>query len=48
MDLAINNLQRFICHKTQTEPNQTEPNQIKVNGLTLYWYPCSDCTDNCR
>ena len=25
MDLALNNLQRLICHKTQqTKPNQTE------------------------
>ena len=25
MDLALNNLQQLICHKTQ--PNQTKPNQ---------------------
>ena len=25
MDLALNNLQWFICHKTK--PNQTKPNQ---------------------
>ena len=25
MDLALNNLQRLICHKTK--PNQTKPNQ---------------------
>ena len=25
-DLALNNLQWLICHKTQ--PNQTQPNQI--------------------
>ena len=26
MDLALNNLQRLICHKTkQTKPNQTKP-----------------------
>ena len=23
MDLALNNLQRLICHKNQTKPNQT-------------------------
>ena len=32
MDLALNNLQRLICHKTQ----QTKPNQIKLN-LTTHW-----------
>ena len=25
MDLALNNLQRLICHKTK--PNQTKPNR---------------------
>ena len=26
MDLALNNLQKLICHKThQTKPNQTKP-----------------------
>ena len=28
MDLALNNLQRLICHKTQ----QTKPNQIRILG----------------
>ena len=34
MELALNNLQRLICHKThQTKPNQTqhEVNDPKVN-----------------
>ena len=31
MDLALNNLQRLICHKTQ----QTKPNQTKQNKETL-------------
>ena len=33
-DLALNNLRRFICHKTkpnQTQPNQTKPNPTKSN-----------------
>ena len=38
MDLALNNLQRLICHKTQqtkpTKPNQTKP-RAKVMGQTL-------------
>ena len=29
MDLALNNLQRLICHKTN-KPNQTKPNQNVV------------------
>ena len=29
-DLALNNLQGLICHKTQqTKPNQTKPNQTR-------------------
>ena len=29
MDLALNNLQRLICHKThQTKPNQTNIEQV--------------------
>ena len=30
MDLALNNLQRLICHKTK--PNQTKPNQTKQSS----------------
>ena len=30
MDLALNNLQRLICHKTQ---------QTKPDSLTLAWQP---------
>ena len=34
MDLALNNLQRLICHKTQqTKPNQTKPS--KAGGASL-------------
>ena len=32
MDLALNNLQRLICHKTQ----QTKPNQTKLETSKLY------------
>ena len=32
MDLALNNLQRLICHKTQ----QTKPNQTKPEVLSIY------------
>ena len=32
MDLALNNLQRLICNKTQ----QTKPNQTELNDLTEY------------
>ena len=31
MDLALNNLQRLICHKTQ----QTKPNQLLVEEMKL-------------
>ena len=34
MDLALNNLQRLICHKTQqTKPNQT--NQILTESVSI-------------
>ena len=33
-DLAINNLQLLICHKTK--PNQTKPNQILTLSFSLY------------
>ena len=48
MDLALNNLQRLICHKTKTtKPNQTNKNtklvhmvetghREKVEGLSLW------------
>ena len=32
MDLALNNLQRLICHKT----HQTKPNQIKIIFKQIY------------
>ena len=31
MDLALNNLQWLICHKTK--PNQTKPNQTKLSSF---------------
>ena len=37
MDLALNNLQRLICHKTQ----QTKPNRAYVNKflpIGQFWY----------
>ena len=34
MDLALNNLQRLICHKTQ----QTKPNQTYTHTHTIYIY----------
>ena len=34
MDLALNNLQKLICHKTQqTKPNQTKPKIIHPNPV---------------
>ena len=41
MDLAWNNQQRLLCHKTkpnQTKPNQTKPNQIKFRHLITQKY----------
>ena len=36
MDLALNNLQRLICHKThQTKPNQTLNNDNRYMKVTL-------------
>ena len=37
MDLALNNLQRLICHKTQT--NQTKPNQNLIPSTNGYATP---------
>ena len=38
MDLALNNLQRLICHKTQqTKPNQTKPklpSEMKIGYIS--------------
>ena len=34
-DLALNNLQRVICHKTK--PNQTKPIQTKPNHIYLIY-----------
>ena len=34
MDLALNNLQRLICHKTQPT-NQREPELIKLIGYEM-------------
>ena len=37
MDLALNNLQRLICHKThQTKPNQTKP-ELYVEDVVKFW-----------
>ena len=37
MDLALNNLQRLICYKTQ-QTNQTKPfNCVQAGGLCLIW-----------
>ena len=34
MDLALNNLKRLICHKTQTtKPNQTKPKGVIPIGF---------------
>ena len=39
MDLALNNLQRLICHKTQqTKPNQTKQNDAYVHTQHLHTY----------
>ena len=36
MDLALNNLQRLICHKTQqTKPNQTYDFLVQVRNFLL-------------
>ena len=37
MDLALNNLQRLICHKTQ----QTKPNKIAQSAGAVEY---TDCT----
>ena len=36
-DLALNNLQWLICHKTQ--PNQTKQNQIVDNAQNTFSFP---------
>ena len=37
MDLALNNLQRLICHKIQqTKPNQTKPYKKDGHGIYLF------------
>ena len=33
MDLALNNLQRLICHKTK--PNQNKPNHLNITILDI-------------
>ena len=34
MDLALNKLQRLVCHKThQTKPNQTKPEMLELCGM---------------
>ena len=35
MDLALNNLQMLICHKTQ----QTKPNQAKIDFKNVAYIP---------
>ena len=42
MDLALNNLQRLICHKTK----QTKPNNSKLKSLESN--PAYDCTFNLK
>ena len=38
MDLALNNLQRLICHKTQqTKPNQTKDFYINHFSLIVFF-----------
>ena len=39
MDLALNNLQRLICHKTQ-ETNQ--PNQVKILVVVVCILLCAN------
>ena len=36
MDLALNNLQQLICHKTQ--PNQTKPKTLPHNAESPEYY----------
>ena len=38
MDLALNNLQRLICHKNRTKPNQTKAIVllVKFKALVLF------------
>ena len=37
MDLAINNLQKLICHKTQTaKPNHTGSQYVKNGRSTIF------------
>ena len=40
MDLALNNLQRLICHKTQ----QTKPN-LSMGQITVYLFNCMQRDD---
>ena len=43
MDLALNNLQRLICHKTkQTKPNQTRQVRVKQPVRTYLQQLCAD------
>ena len=35
MDLALNNLQRLICHKTQTTHQQPDPEWVVYDNK--YW-----------
>ena len=37
MDLALNNLQKWICHKTQTKTQTNQPtNQLFTNKSYMY------------
>ena len=37
MDLALNNRQKLICHKTQqTKPNQTKKKEARCPTIPLY------------
>ena len=46
MDLALNNLQRLICHKTQTTNQPTKEYMIPYNNklfvlrIGLFWFIC--------
>ena len=46
MDLALNDLQRLICHKTQ----QTKPNQIPtyLGPMLALVYPMISSSSSCR
>ena len=40
MDLALNNQQMLICHKTQPNQPTNQPTLLLVELLAVTWVPC--------